>query len=96
MTLKDARVFRDYIINKNGINCTVPLGFGPDGYFPCSIMRDGPRFASAAVSCAPTRRCSGILAVTRRVSEVARGPSPSIRRARSPIELMIDRACGLA
>lgn len=94
MTLKDARAFRDYIHSKYSINCTVPLGFGPDGYFPMSVLSNGPhRWESRAefrnwlaVRLRENRRnLRAYLAMEAR----------RLRPARSPIELMVDRACGL-
>jgi hypothetical protein len=94
VTLKDAKALRDYIHSKNSINCTVPLGHGPDNYFPRSIMRDGPRDWKSraqfrlwhALHIRERRR------IERDYKRVMNGQS---QRRRSPIELMIDRACGL-
>ena len=96
MTLKDAKAFRDEIIAKTGVNCTVPLGFGPDGYFPRSILSAGPHdwtsraeFRKWAADHFRARR----RAIRAYNQMMLRG---RLRKARSPIEMMVDRACGLA
>lgn len=96
MTLKDARAFRDYIHSKNSINCTVPLGFGPDGYLPMSVLRNGPhRWESRAEF---RKWVAQYIRERRRIMREynAMEARKRIRPARSPIELMVDRACGLA
>lgn len=95
MTLTDARQFRDYIHSKNSINCTVPLGFGPDGYFPCSIMKTGQRFWKSRAEF--RKWAADDLRNSRRIMRddndmMWRRNKP---KARSPIEIMVDRACGL-
>lgn len=92
MTLKDARQLRDYIHSKDSINCTVPLGHGPCGYFPQSILSTGPRdwtsrqdFRDWLATRIRERRV-----IQRQYDAVMRRP----QRARSPIEMMIDKACG--
>lgn len=94
MTLKDARGLRDYIHSKNSVNCTVPLGFGPDGYFATSILHTGARQWQSRKDfrvwlAQHIRECRRI---HREYERVMRAP----QRRRSPIDLMIDRACGLA
>lgn len=96
MTLKDARAFRDYIHSKCSVNCTVPLGFGPDGYFPMSILRTGPHYWK---SHSEFRQwlAKDIRERRRHVRAYEQMEARRrIRTARNPIELMIDRACGLA
>jgi hypothetical protein len=92
MTLKEAREFRDYIHSKDSINCMVPLGFGPNGYFPRSMLSTGPHFWKTR---AEFRKwlADRIRQRRRQLREYKR---LTIRRARSPIELMVDRTCGLA
>jgi hypothetical protein len=96
MTLKEARALRDYIHSKNSINCTVPLGHGPDGYFPRSDMgAAGPRDWKSKQEFRDWHA-----QYLRRQRKIMREyhamlARQSMRRARSPIELMVDRACGL-
>lgn len=95
MTLKEARELRDYIHTKNSINCTVPLGFGPDGYFPMSCMGTGQRFWKSK---AEFRKWAADDLRKRRKIMKAYDEMMlrrAVRPARNPIELMIDRACGL-
>lgn len=96
MTLKDARQLRDYVGSKCTVNCTVPLGFGPDGYFAVTVLRTGPHkwqsraeFRTWLAGNIRERR-----EITRRYDEMIR--RKNMPKARNPIELMIDRACGLA
>jgi hypothetical protein len=95
MTLKDAREFRDYIQSKCSLNCTVPLGFGPADYLPTSVMRDGPRrwqskaeFRTWLAQYIRERRN-----IHRRYEQMV--SAQATRRARSPLDIMIDQACGL-
>jgi len=95
MKLKEAREFRDYIIAKVGVNCTVPLGFGPDGYFPRSILSTGPHDWKSRAEF--RKWAADHLRKRRRIMhDYNEMMARKNRRARSPIELMIDRACGLA
>jgi hypothetical protein len=81
MTLKQARALRDTIRDR-GIHCTVPLGNGPAGYFARIWGINGQRdFRSLAEWREYDRE-----RLSRKLAS----------RPRSPIELMIDRACGLA
>lgn len=94
MTLKEARTFRDYIHSKCSVNCTVPLGLGPDGYFPRSVLSTGRHDWTSRAEF--RHWLAGHLRDQRRIQREYERSLRPIRRARSPIELMIDRACGLA
>lgn len=93
MTLKDAKALRDYILSKNVINCTVPLGHCPDNYFPRSFLAAGPHDWTSKQQfrewLAKRRRQD-----RRNLREYERIMSGR-RRQRSAIEMMVDRACGL-
>ena len=91
MTLTDARKLRDEI-RAAGLHCIVPLGHGPDGYFARIFTDTGPvDFPGLA----PWRLWKSERA--KRVRESERRPARLEHgRPRSPLELMIDRACGLA
>lgn len=95
MTLKEAKELRDYIIATNGVNCTVPLGHGPDGYFPRSILRAGPHDWTSRQEFRNWH--AKHLRERRRIHrDYDAMMQRSVRRARSPLDLMIDRACGIA
>lgn len=90
MTLKDAKALRDYIRSK-GYHCIVPLGHGPAAYAP---EISGPRsFQTRAAFRAhhAMRLRERRQALRAYLALVARRPALN----RSPIEMMIDRACGL-
>lgn len=98
MNLKDARTLRDEI-RAYGYHCTVPLGYGPDGY-SAFIFGAGPiEFKTRAAF----RKHHAIRLRHRRQTdreiEKAGGLDAIIRRAqgrrdtRSPIDRMIDEAC---
>lgn len=93
MTLKDARALKAYIHSKYSINCTVPLGQGPDGYFPTSLLKDGP------CEWKSRRQFRTWLAQRRREDRRRQREYEAVLRrgrdSRSPIERMIDEACGL-
>jgi hypothetical protein len=93
MTLKDAKALRDEIISWDGTHCTVPLGFGPDRYFARIFRFEGPVdfHARAEFRTYKARQLREHRAKLRMYDALER-----IRPPRSPIELMIDRACGLA
>ncbi len=96
MTLKNARALRDYIHAKGSVNCSVPLGFGPDGYFATSRLRTGPHqwqskqeFRNWQAKYLRDRR-KALRDYEQMMRQQQRRRSP-----RSPIEMMVDRACGL-
>lgn len=92
MTLKDARAFRAYIHSKCSVNCTVPLGLGPDGYFPRSVLSTGRHdwTSRAEFRTWLARNIRERRRITRDYERMTRR-----RDIRSPIERMIDTACGL-
>ena len=92
MKLKDARRLRDFLRGK-GIRATVPLGYAPDGYGVVIVSRDEGRLRFDSPD--------DWNAYARRKNERERRlldewcERHNLRPARSPIEIMIDRACGL-
>ena len=82
MTLKEAKVLRNRIYS-GGLHCTVPLGHGPCGYFARIITHEGPRDFQSWTEYDQYRK-------ERNAKRAAKLAPP-----RSPIEHMIDRACGL-
>lgn len=100
MKLADAKKLRDEI-RAYGIHCIVPLGFKPDQYFARIFVWNGT--ATVPKDFATRRQWRVYRKVCdkerrERAEWVARhglGGWPG-SRPRSPIELMIDRACGLA
>ena len=92
MKLADAKALRDEI-RAAGLHCIVPLGHGPDRYFARIF---GPR---AKPTDFHTREAWHAFEEERGrqrrelVDQFNRFEVP--RRPRSPIEIMIDRACGL-
>jgi hypothetical protein len=87
MTLKEARALQAQIKRWN-YHCTVPLGWGPDGYW-CQIT--GLRFFSEAEA----RKHHAKRLRERRKSLREYEAAHRKRDTRSPIERMVDRACGL-
>lgn len=93
MILASARVLQAKI-KEAGLHCIVPLGHGPDGYF-CRIFTDkGTKDLASVRDWVKYRRAS----MKRRAKALADYEllMTQMRRPRSPIELMIDRACGLS
>lgn len=89
MTLKDARAVRD-LVRRYGVACTVPLAHA-SGRYVARIWCVGS--ARDFISMQEARDyIAGMLRRRRRVrDEMAR----AVRRdTRSPLERMIDRACG--
>ena len=82
MTLIDARKLRDEIL-ATGIYATVPLGHGPDGYWAQIVSSVGDGIFHSLEDFEQYRKES----LARRFKE--------LHPARSPIEMMIDKACGL-
>lgn len=91
MTLKEARELRD-MIRKADVHCVVPLGHGPDGYF-ARIIRDGKPLDFHSFEQADEY-------MTARAERIRESNRAAMRltmpRPRSPLEAMIDKACGLA
>lgn len=102
MTFKEAHELRRYILSKNSLACTVPTGGrSPDNYFATSYMKDGPREWQSKQEfrdwLAKRRRTDRKqLREWMRLTNGTGDWREIRRRPRSPIELMIDRACGLA
>jgi hypothetical protein len=93
MTLKDAKALRDYIIDKSGVNCTVPLGHGPSNYFPMSVLGTGPHQWQSRQEFRDW--WAGRLRERRNTLRQYDRLVRQRQRPRSPIEMMIDNACGL-
>lgn len=93
MTLADAKALRD-MIRAAGLACTVPLGHGPTGYFAriWSAREGNPGqpvdFRSEGEWLAWKRRADE----EDRKAELRR---QLLSRPRSPLDVLIDRACGL-
>jgi hypothetical protein len=88
MTLKVAKTLREEI-RRTGIHCVVPLGFAPDGYFARIFTSDGPLdFYDRGTF----RKYKADLIVSRRAK---RRTDVRLARPRSPIDILIDRSCGL-
>lgn len=87
MTLKEARALRD-TIRATGIWSVTPTGHGPDGYFARIWGVNGQQ---------DFRSPGEWAAYVRERDERRRREQAALRRPpRSPIEILIDRACGLA
>lgn len=94
MTLTEARKFCD-LVRVRKVKCIVPLGHGPDKYFVRVLPNwDYPVFELDSADMAQAF-----------VDEDIRQESLNVERTRqalrqlgprSPLALMIDRACGLA
>jgi hypothetical protein len=93
MKLKEARALRDEIRDDLGCYCAVPFGYPPDGYFariwtvidsPDGALKER-RFYSRDEWLAHKERRAELAAITLK----------SIQPPRSPIEYLIDKACGL-
>lgn len=95
MTLKDAKKLRDEI-REYGLHSIVPLGHGPDGYFARIFTNKGDRDFRTRRAWLAYRRQSD-KEQRERAKLIARYElAYQLRsRPRSPIEIMIDRACGL-
>ena len=89
MTLQEARTLRDEIRDA-GLHCVVPLGFGPNGYFARIFggFPVAPKDFHDRQTWVEYKEASD----KRRARDMARWNGG---RPRSPIEIMIDRACGL-
>lgn len=86
MTLREARQLRDEI-REAGVHCTVPTGYGPDGYFAQIGGLNGPVGTGT-----PERiRFHSRSEWEQYRQQMERDLAPP----RAPIEIMIDRACGL-
>ena len=89
MTLTEAKALRDEIRSR-GYHCIVPLGHGPAGYF-ARIFRTAVERIDfhdrASFRSHHARRLWKRRAFMRTLDQPA--------RARSPIESMVARACGL-
>lgn len=90
MTLKDAKVLRDEIKRVSGFHCIVPLGHGPDSYFARIFSFEKIDFYDRA----SFRRYRAQQIRTKRALELEWAKRER-RRARSPLDIMIDRACGV-
>jgi hypothetical protein len=86
MTLQEAKALRDEI--REHYHCIVPLGFGPGGYVARIFGLEGAidfhtRFQY---------RAWHVRRLRERRAQLREWAMPQKRR--SPIEIMIDRACG--
>lgn len=93
MTLAEARAWRDEIRGTDAA-ATVPTGYGPDKYFVQVWTREHPQGERLTTA----NECIAFIArvVQHRTDHerlVAALTAP--RDTRSPIERMIDKACGL-
>lgn len=88
MTLTDARALRD-TIRLADLHSVTPLGFGPDRYFARIWTAGGAKDFHSPEGWAEYDR--------QRQDRVRRSEHAArvLERPRSPIEIMIDRACGL-
>ena len=86
MNLKDARELRDKI-KESGVHCVVPLGFGPDGYWTEIMTTDRGQviFWSEADWKNYERYRDAVAAIAWK----------RMHGRRSPLEMMIDQACGV-
>ena len=95
MLLKDAKALRNEI-RAEGPHCTVPLGQGPSGYF----ARIFHGFSDGVWKHTDFRSRGEWLNYRRgmrlRHAESLRLAEARAARTRTPIEVMIDRACGLS
>lgn len=100
MTLIQAKALRDEITAKTGAYCTVPLGYKPDRYF-CRIFRSewsatgGPSGPAHPIDF--QNRQEWLIDFEdqqRRKRERDEYFARQRRRALSPIEMLIDQACG--
>jgi hypothetical protein len=81
-------------IKAAGPHCIVPLGHGPAGYFCRIFTSEGPRDFHGHCGWGTYHRAS--LKRRAKAHEEYERMLSQMRRPRSPIELMIDRACGLS
>ena len=90
MSLLEARKLRDEI-QRAGYHSIVPLGHGPEGYFARIFGKASIDFYSRhAFRKHHAMRLRERKKMFRDYEQIQR-----IRPARSPIEIMIDQACGL-
>lgn len=98
MTRKDAIALRDLIHSESTAHCTVPNRQKPDGYFAqiCTVIRkDGTEGASAAYRRFYSREDWEEYKRQRQaIRDAVERLRAAARRPRSPIEIMIDQACG--
>lgn len=90
MTLSDARHVRDRI-RESGIHCTVPTGYAPDGYFARIIT---PREPGGVKDFYSEKEWVAWRVKSLRSDIKRRRELDERLRPRSPIEILIDRACG--
>lgn len=106
MNLKEAKKLRDEI-GADGTYCTVPLGFGPAGYF-CRIITSWKEDCSDVDWGQPARKqdfhsrrqwLSWKKKTDKRNEEIKQereaAAARRIRPPRNALEMMIDQACGL-
>src|SRR5687767_352939 len=91
MKLKQAKALRDEITAKTGAYCTVPLKHGPDKYF-ARIFRWSEEFKATLPVDFESRTAWLLDFRTQEQIKLARQLKS---RPRSPIEILIDRACGV-
>lgn len=94
MTLADARALRDAIRNKIGLRCSVPTGYPPDRYFVRVVLPTKERrdFYSRSEWRQYAHDCN--VEQTRILDDFCRKHGISLK-ARSPLDILIDRTCGL-
>lgn len=90
MTLKDAKLLRDKI-KATGPWTTVPLGHGPDGYFVRIITDRGPKEFRSWRAYRAYRQSR----MLERLDAEAAARRAIFTVPQSPIEIMIDQACGV-
>ena len=89
MTLREARELQAEIRDKWGYHCTVPLGWGPNGYW-CQISTTVGDVRLKSRGEARKYRADSL----RRHRKALRDLRPK-RDTRTPLERMIDQACGV-
>ena len=94
MKLADARCLRDKIREHAGYHCVVPLGYGPDGYF-ARIFSSGGNGMLVPVNFHARAEYRAHYAMRLREGRAVSRMFAKPPKRRSPIEIMVDRACGL-
>jgi len=91
MTIQDARKLRDHIKATLGCHCTVPYNYAPDRYFAVIWTSDTPSGA-----CCPKKfRSQEEFDEWFAEREKRRIARELLSKPRSPLDMMIDKACGI-
>jgi hypothetical protein len=93
MNLKQAKLLRDEITETTGAYCTVPLGYGPDGYFARIFRRLDTGGGVQPVDFG-SREIWLIDFSEQQRKKAERMAAIERRLRRSPIEILIDQSCG--